>query len=75
MGQDSLDPPASPPIIIDPQRCSGCGRCVAVCPEKLYAFEIHNHRKSAHNKDPQKCTLCGRCLRACPLEIIRNNEH
>lgn len=74
MGQESLDPPAYPPVITETQRCSGCGRCVAACPEKLYTLQINIRRKFAHNKNPQKCTVCGSCLRACPLAIICQNE-
>lgn len=71
MGQEPLKPRHAPPLITELTRCSGCGRCVAACPEKLYTLQINLRRKYAHNKDPQKCTVCGKCLLACPLEIIR----
>lgn len=70
MGQDSQVPLKTAPVITDPQRCSGCGRCITACPEKLYTLELNSLRKISHNKNPQKCALCGRCLRACPLGII-----
>lgn len=71
MGQDPLVTDSSTPVITELERCSGCGRCVAACPEKLYTLQINIRRKRAHNIAPQNCAVCGRCLLACPLEIIR----
>jgi ferredoxin len=74
MGQEPIAPTLStPPIISDPERCSGCGRCVAACPEKLYTLEITNYRKHAINRNPAKCILCGKCVTACPLGIIEQS--
>jgi len=70
MGEDEIAPLRNTPIITDPDRCSGCGRCISACPERLYTFENKNNRKYALNQSPEKCTLCGRCLKACPLGII-----
>jgi len=71
MGQNSLGSISSTPVIVEPDRCSGCGRCIAACPEKLYTLTVHGYRKQALNKAPRECSLCGRCLPACPLAIIR----
>ncbi|NVN98634.1 MAG: 4Fe-4S dicluster domain-containing protein [Geobacteraceae bacterium] len=67
MGQEPI---TAPPIVTDIHKCSGCGRCVAACPEKLYTLETSGHRKFSVNKNPAKCTLCGRCITVCPLELI-----
>lgn len=70
MGEEEITLLHTPPLITEPERCSGCGRCIAACPEKLYGFEYYQHRKTSRNKTPAKCTLCGRCVTACPLDII-----
>ncbi|MGB4599321.1 MAG: 4Fe-4S dicluster domain-containing protein [Trichlorobacter sp.] len=49
------------------RRCSGCGRCVAACPERIITLTLHNHRKQAVITDPGRCTACGACIAACPL--------
>ncbi len=56
--------------IIDAGRCSGCGRCVAACPERLISLEICNHRKYAIISEPKHCTGCKKCIEACPLSVI-----
>lgn len=70
MGQETLESLTTPPQITDPERCSGCGRCIAACPEKLFSLEIRGFRKQALINSAKKCTLCGKCINACPLEII-----
>lgn len=71
MGQNPLDATPSYPVITEPERCSGCGRCISACPQRLYVFETINNRKYAVNKNPADCNRCGRCIIACPLGIIR----
>lgn len=53
-----------------PEKCSGCGRCVAACPERLYTLEPLGFRKLAINLSPEKCSSCGKCTLACPLQLL-----
>lgn len=57
---------AEPPIMTV-RRCSGCGRCVAACPERIITLATEQHRKRATVTDAERCTHCGRCIVACPL--------
>lgn len=63
------DRPTRPTI--DFLLCSGCGRCVAACPEKIITLETVGFRKNAVMVHPERCTSCGRCVIACPVAALR----
>jgi ferredoxin len=55
-------------ITIDQERCSGCRRCVDICPSLLYVFA---EKKAAVRGDGARdCILCGQCLAACGEDAI-----
>ena len=64
-------------VIIDPEKCNGCGDCVAECP---YGAIYLNEDLSV----AQKCTMCAhlldrgwkepRCVDACPTEALKFAE-
>lgn len=55
---------------IDPQRCTGCGRCIAACPLPIIAFETQAWRKYAVLQDAPRCTGCSVCEPVCPVGAI-----
>lgn len=61
--------PHDPPEIA-PDRCTGCGRCVAACRERCITLEVSGHRKYALLVRPERCTGCGACLAACPVRAL-----
>lgn len=52
------------------QSCSGCGRCVSICPERAITGETGK----AHLIDSRLCIDCGACAIVCADEAILD-EH
>ena len=52
---------------VDPEKCVGCGTCVAACPWHMPVVNTETHKST-------KCVACGRCADQCPngaLELIK----
>jgi NAD-dependent dihydropyrimidine dehydrogenase PreA subunit len=63
-------------MLIDTSRCTGCGRCVAACRDRLITLDPVGNRKIAWLKYPERCSLCGKCLAECPVgAIAQTQEH
>jgi len=60
-------------VIIDKERCKGCGICVATCPEKVLNLnEEVNFRGYNYSfmENPDQCTGCTSCAMVCPDGVI-----
>ena len=53
-------------VIIDKEKCVGCGCCVGTCP--VEAISSDGDGKS--QVDADKCLACGACAGSCPAEAI-----
>ena len=51
---------------IVPERCTGCQRCVQVCPTGA----ISGPRAEVHNLDPEKCIKCRSCYEVCRFDAV-----
>jgi electron transport complex protein RnfB len=68
--------------LINPEKCTACGKCVAACPKQV--IELAQSSKavviSCHSRDKgvdvkKKCQVgciaCGICVRTCPVDAIK----
>jgi 2-oxoglutarate ferredoxin oxidoreductase subunit delta len=67
-------------IVVDVERCKGCGLCIAACPQKVLAFSGSHNRSGydvAHMERPEACVGCGLCALTCPdiaIEVFRERQ-
>lgn len=62
-------------IIIDQERCKGCGLCSMVCPQGVLAlnmklFNTKGYHPAALNDPTNECTGCAVCAVICPEVCI-----
>jgi 2-oxoglutarate ferredoxin oxidoreductase subunit delta len=62
-------------IVIDEDRCKGCGLCVAVCPAHVLKMAEGRFNTKGHPPveaaDPQNCTGCSLCTIICPDVVFK----
>jgi NAD-dependent dihydropyrimidine dehydrogenase PreA subunit len=56
--------------LINPERCTGCGWCVAVCAPHVLHLQAQAGRKCSTLTDPAGCTGCALCAVRCPFDAI-----
>ena len=64
----ALECKAMSQIMINEEKCKGCGLCQKHCP--VQAIEGEGREKRVINQD--KCIKCGTCLTNCPFHAIGN---
>ena len=55
---------------IDPNRCTGCGWCVAVCGPHVLSLQLQGMKKHSHLDNAPGCTGCALCAVRCPFDAI-----
>ena len=55
-------------IVINKEKCVGCGRCKEVCPGNLIKLDENNR---AYIKVPKHCWGCASCIKECNVNAIK----
>ena len=63
-GKEQASAPAKGYYITE--SCSGCGKCVSVCPQKCI-----DEKKVPFYINAEHCLYCGNCLTVCPASAVR----
>jgi 2-oxoglutarate ferredoxin oxidoreductase subunit delta len=62
-------------IIIDENRCKGCGLCVEVCPAKILVLPEGRFNTKGYppvqQTDPEACVGCAMCALVCPDVVFQ----
>lgn len=56
-------------LTLDVEKCTGCRRCIMVCPHSVFAVR----HKVASIVKPNSCMECGACVKNCPENALYTN--
>ncbi|MEG1536715.1 MAG: 4Fe-4S binding protein [Clostridiales bacterium] len=61
-------------VIINAEKCKGCGLCVRACPKKIMALSKTKLNSKGYQiaevTDMAACIACAACARTCPDVVI-----
>lgn len=56
-------------VVIDGNKCKGCGRCAQICQAGAIAMKYDKNGELYAKIDYSKCIFCNKCFTACPYSV------
>lgn len=56
-------------LVLGTNKCIGCGRCVEICPHRVFVME----GGKAYIANKNRCIECGACTLNCPASALSVN--
>jgi NAD-dependent dihydropyrimidine dehydrogenase PreA subunit len=57
-------------VTVDKSKCDGCGTCVTVCPQQVFALQA----EKSEPVNMSECINCLTCVENCPPQAITVTE-
>ena len=57
-------------IIVDQDRCTGCGLCVKMCSSCIIAMDDESNLPHVQEENVSHCLYCGHCEAFCPSQAL-----
>lgn len=57
-------------IIVDQDRCTGCGVCVKICSAGIVSSDDETHLPQVQEENVSRCLYCGHCEAFCPSQAL-----
>ncbi|MBQ0008634.1 MAG: 4Fe-4S binding protein [bacterium] len=61
-------------VVVDTERCKGCGLCINACPQKVLQLSANVNAKGYNycemTAEAEKCVGCASCGIVCPDAVI-----
>ena len=61
-------------VIINEEKCKGCGLCVRACPKKIVPLSTTKLNSKGYHPaevtNQAECVACASCARTCPDAVI-----
>ena len=64
-----------PTLLVNPDRCTRCGRCSVVCPMSIVSPASPNALPAVADDVAHRCIRCGHCEAFCPTQALLLNFH
>jgi len=60
-------------LAVDNAKCIKCGKCIKVCPSRIFEWSSNGNCRSVKVENVQSCIKCGHCAAVCRAMAIKHS--